>query len=62
MKMKVRVIKTQNQFIRFESDSYNGELLDTSVFINGYLFACIAGQEIDNFIKDYEQLILKYKI
>lgn len=62
MKTKIRTIRIEQSFLKFESDYVNNEILDTAVFINGALFICISGSNIDDFIKDFNTLSIKYKI
>ena len=44
------------------SDLYMGELLDTSIFINGAPLCTIAGTDIQNFYDLFTELMKKYRI
>jgi hypothetical protein len=48
--------------IIFLSDVWLEQLLDTEVWINGRYFITIPGDMIPDFINDYQDFIVKYKI
>jgi hypothetical protein len=54
--------ENKNFKILFESDVYRNELLDTIVFIDQIKPFTISGNEIDNFTKEFNLLIAKYRI
>lgn len=48
--------------VNFESDVYDGEVLDTEVCIGDKFLMCITGESIDAFTKDLKELFEKYAI
>lgn len=57
---KDKEIKAQYADLKFTSDYYNGQQLDTEVM--GQLRFWIAGGTIDEFLTALEQLITKFRI
>lgn len=64
--MKTRTAIHENFQIVFNSETYNGEVMDTEVKIlpayDNNNIMVIAGNDIDNFTKEFAQLINKYRI
>jgi len=48
--------------ITYESDVWNGELLDTKVIINEKIICCIAGNTLEEFHKTLVETVDKYRI
>jgi len=67
MKTKIKVIPYRNFRIIFDSEVYENEIYDTSVVfepsrLTDKTMFVIAGNDIDNFIADFDKLITKYRI
>jgi hypothetical protein len=55
----IRILKNEYQF---HSDTENGTLYDTAVYLNGTLLCTIAGCDMDGFIEELRTLLLSYNI
>jgi hypothetical protein len=62
LKTKIQIKTYDNIELKFISDTYVCELLDTSVFLNGIHICVIAGTDIQNFYDGFVGLINKYRI
>lgn len=63
MKQKLKVIDNNSFLFKCEDDDIDkGQWLDTRVYLNDNFFCWIAGDDIDNFIKDFKIFITKYRI
>ena len=67
MKNRIGVIKTTYKHlghleIKYESELYNGEILDTRVIIEGQIMIWIAGDTIEEFHEKLKQVIQTYRI
>jgi hypothetical protein len=62
LKTKTQIKTYDNLKFKFMSDLYMGELLDTSIFINGAPLCTIAGTDIQNFYDLFTELMKKYRI
>ena len=62
IKTKTQIKTYDNLELKFISDLYMGELLDTLVFIDGTHLCVIAGTDIQNFYDDFVNLMKKYRI
>jgi hypothetical protein len=62
LKAKHRRTIVYDTYLHFVSDIYNGEVLDTKVYIGGEFACVIAGCNIDKFIEEFTQLITRYRI
>jgi hypothetical protein len=62
--MKTRITKRyiKNFEVTFDSDVYEGQIMDTKVIINEQTLFCIAGNEIPEFLIDFSTLVNKYAI
>jgi hypothetical protein len=60
-RVKTRYEVAGDQII-FLSDVWLEQILDTEVWINGRYFITIAGDMIPDFINDYQDFIVKFKI
>jgi hypothetical protein len=56
MKNKLRVVKIGSMSIQFDSEVYQGSLMDTIVSINGIDIMTIEGESIEDVIKVFRCL------
>lgn len=63
MMKRVRTFKTLGKSeIKYESDNYNGEYLDTDVYIGSEYLCTIAGNTIQDFHDELTATIEKFRI
>ncbi len=61
--MKYQITKQVGDLqITATSEVYFGELLDTTIEIEGGIMCCVAGNEREEFIQKMQELINKYRI
>jgi len=60
--MKKQEFYLKDIIITAESEVYDGEILDTEIYLNDTFLFCIAGSEIKDFVNDIENLMNKYRI
>lgn len=62
MKTKKQTFYVRDFAVNTISDTYDGELMDTQVFINDTFICVIEGVYVGDFVADFRNLVNKYAI